>query len=263
MQTLKYKFHVPLHPSPHSNALRQEQMRKLRPRRGPGTGWSLARSSDHCRESTHCALASPQLSVPICAMSWSRDSPVTRLSSPILPAAPKTCSQDEFRCNDGKCIAPKFVCDLDLDCLDGSDEASCPMPTCGPANFQCNSSMCIPQLWACDGDPDCDDGSDEWPKHCGSPHPSGPLQDSNPCSALEFHCGSGECIHSSWRCDHDPDCKDKSDEENCGRGASEIPSPRLGAPEAGDGWGSAFRWLNDSASHNKKVSAGLLWWSSG
>uniref|UniRef100_A0A8C6FF08 Low-density lipoprotein receptor n=1 Tax=Moschus moschiferus TaxID=68415 RepID=A0A8C6FF08_MOSMO len=128
---------------------------------------------------------------------------------------PKTCSQDEFRCNDGKCIAPKFVCDLDLDCLDGSDEASCPMPTCGPANFQCNSSMCIPELWACDGDPDCDDGSDEWPKHCGSPHPSGPLQDNNPCSALEFHCGSGECIHSSWRCDHDPDCKDKSDEENC------------------------------------------------
>ncbi|OWK12557.1 LDLR [Cervus elaphus hippelaphus] len=128
---------------------------------------------------------------------------------------PKTCSQDEFRCNDGKCIAPKFVCDLDLDCLDGSDEASCPMPTCGPANFQCNSSMCIPQLWACDGDPDCDDGSDEWPQHCGSPHPSGPLQDNNPCSALEFHCGSGECIHSSWHCDHDPDCKDKSDEENC------------------------------------------------
>ncbi|XP_059743910.1 low-density lipoprotein receptor isoform X3 [Bos taurus] len=128
---------------------------------------------------------------------------------------PKTCSQDEFRCNDGKCIAPKFVCDLDLDCLDGSDEASCPMPTCGPANFQCNSSMCIPQLWACDGDPDCDDGSDEWPKHCGTPHPSGPLQDNNPCSALEFHCGSGECIHSSWHCDHDPDCKDKSDEENC------------------------------------------------
>ncbi|XP_068837425.1 low-density lipoprotein receptor isoform X2 [Capricornis sumatraensis] len=128
---------------------------------------------------------------------------------------PKTCSQDEFRCNDGKCIAPKFVCDLDLDCLDGSDEASCPMPTCGPANFQCNSSMCIPQLWACDGDPDCDDGSDEWPKHCGSPHPSGPPQDDNPCSALEFHCGSGECIHSSWRCDRDPDCKDKSDEENC------------------------------------------------
>ncbi|XP_037674033.1 low-density lipoprotein receptor isoform X2 [Choloepus didactylus] len=128
---------------------------------------------------------------------------------------PKTCSQDEFRCHDGRCISQKFVCDSDRDCLDGSDEASCPTLTCGPARFQCNSSTCIPDLWACDGDPDCEDSSDEWPQHCGGRNTSAPHVDSGPCAGLEFHCGSGECIHGSWRCDGGPDCKDKSDEEGC------------------------------------------------
>ncbi|XP_021573646.1 low-density lipoprotein receptor [Carlito syrichta] len=128
---------------------------------------------------------------------------------------PKTCTQDEFPCHDGKCISRQFVCDSDRDCLDGSDEASCPVLTCGPANFQCNGSTCIPELWVCDGDADCDDGSDEWPQRCEGHGGSSLHGDSSPCSAFEFLCGSGECIHASWHCDGGPDCKDKSDEEDC------------------------------------------------
>ncbi|XP_037063591.1 low-density lipoprotein receptor [Peromyscus leucopus] len=129
--------------------------------------------------------------------------------------APKTCSQDEFRCQDGRCISQKFVCDQDRDCLDGSDEAHCLATTCGPAHFRCNSSTCIPSLWACDEDPDCEDGSDEWPQNCGG-RDTAATSISGPCSSLEFHCrSSGECIHRSWVCDGTADCKDKSDEEHC------------------------------------------------
>lgn len=155
------------------------------------------------------------------------------LNLPSIPAAPKTCSPDEFSCHDGKCIAPEFVCDSDLDCLDGSDEASCPAPTCGPAHFQCNSSVCVPELWICDGDPDCDDGSDEWPEHCGGRNTSA-KHGAHPCSALEFLCHSGECIHPSWRCDSSPDCRDKSDEENCCKGAVGPPRTCPRAPHMWD-----------------------------
>ncbi|XP_042200597.1 low density lipoprotein receptor a isoform X2 [Callorhinchus milii] len=124
----------------------------------------------------------------------------------------KTCTTDEFRCNDGNCVSLTFVCDEEPDCQDGSDEVNCPVPTCSPEYFQCNSSMCIPRLWACDDDADCPDGSDEWPQNCGGRQPTKPV---NPCTGLEFRCRSGDCIHMNWRCDGNEDCRDKSDEENC------------------------------------------------
>uniref|UniRef100_A0AAR2KTF2 EGF-like domain-containing protein n=1 Tax=Pygocentrus nattereri TaxID=42514 RepID=A0AAR2KTF2_PYGNA len=129
----------------------------------------------------------------------------------------RACPAGEFQCRNHKCLAPVYVCDGDDDCGDSSDEEKCSPPTCGPHEFRCNASECVPKPWTCDGDPDCSDGSDEWAERCGSEvvRPATPPGRRAECGAGAFRCGSGECIKLAWRCDRDPDCKDKSDEADC------------------------------------------------
>lgn len=37
-----------------------------------------------------------------------------------------SCTKDQFRCNDGRCVISSYKCDSENDCIDGSDEENCP-----------------------------------------------------------------------------------------------------------------------------------------
>ncbi|MEZ4383021.1 MAG: LDL receptor domain-containing protein [Nannocystaceae bacterium] len=59
-----------------------------------------------------------------------------------------------FTCGSGEEIPETWLCDLEDNCADGSDESDCPV-------FTCMSGDEIPLDWACDGEEDCPDGDDE------------------------------------------------------------------------------------------------------
>uniref|UniRef100_A0A4W3HU78 Low-density lipoprotein receptor-related protein 2 n=1 Tax=Callorhinchus milii TaxID=7868 RepID=A0A4W3HU78_CALMI len=117
----------------------------------------------------------------------------------------KDCRNNQFQCEDGRCIPLYWRCDAVSDCSDSSDEQGCPRQTCGSNHFQCESDgECISETWVCDGEEDCDDGSDEH-QQCSR----------RTCSSYQFTCTNGLCIPAEYRCDHVNDCTDKIDERDC------------------------------------------------
>ncbi|KAM7284246.1 low-density lipoprotein receptor-related protein 2, partial [Ixodes scapularis] len=121
-----------------------------------------------------------------------------------------TCSTDNFRCSNGRCVPQRWVCDYQRDCEGGEDEhQSCAPPQCNPNQFSCgqyvfNQSYCIPKHWKCDNVVDCVDGTDE----------SGNCK-YRVCEEGDHKCGSGLCVPASKKCDGYYDCRDESDEASC------------------------------------------------
>lgn len=72
------------------------------------------------------------------------------------------CGPAEFRCDNKRCIPLEYVCDVDDDCRDGSDERRCKQKCDGPNEFSCDdNTLCLSNAFKCNGLEDCKDGYDE------------------------------------------------------------------------------------------------------
>ena len=143
------------------------------------------------------------------------------------------CRRNQFRCNDGECIAEKYVCDGIGHCMDKSDEKTCSAGKicnssvlsgftseaavmycltncktskqcqCQENYFHCVSGGCIPVNKFCDRTPHCQDYSDEI--KCSY----------RKCNVDEFRCKNHKCIANILLCNSFNDCADNSDEHQC------------------------------------------------
>ncbi|XP_042333788.1 LOW QUALITY PROTEIN: basement membrane-specific heparan sulfate proteoglycan core protein [Sceloporus undulatus] len=177
-----------------------------------------------------------------------------------VPPEVRACTFEEFLCRSRECIPREFLCDRRPDCRDMSDELDCGEPTapeCAEDEFTCDSGECVLKLYRCDGHADCGDASDEdgcdlttpppptsslrpmttripattlspvttrrapvtSPPRVGAAKPSLPSE-LRPCRKDEAVCSNKQCIPREYVCDGERDCRDGSDELNCG-----TPSP--------------------------------------
>ncbi|XP_071874843.1 terribly reduced optic lobes isoform X22 [Bombus fervidus] len=121
---------------------------------------------------------------------------------------PAECRADEFTCRDGTCIPQSAVCDRRPDCPHEDDEANCHQG-CGKDQFQCANGNCIRADQQCNNFIDCDDGSDENCDH-------NVLLGSSSCPHGYIACTRDkDCVPQSSLCNGVPECRDRSDEENC------------------------------------------------
>lgn len=130
-----------------------------------------------------------------------------------------TCEDNEFRCGDGLCLPGSMRCDRVAQCRDLSDEKGCQDNCVGVSKVSCGPQKeagCFDnKTQRCDGVQDCASGRDE---HQCPPRAAITLVPIKSAPAVcVLKCRSDNtCYTQSQMCDGKVDCRDFTDEIDCG-----------------------------------------------
>ncbi|CAK6440721.1 unnamed protein product [Pipistrellus nathusii] len=159
-----------------------------------------------------------------------------------VPQISRVCTEAEFACHSyNECVALEYRCDRRPDCRDMSDELNCEEPVlefgptpphpveAAPITPWSNISALVPETLTPHLVRPC--GPHETSCRSGHCIPKDYVCDgqedckdgsdeldcgpTQPCEPNEFPCGSGHCVLKLWRCDGDSDCDDHTDEADC------------------------------------------------
>uniref|UniRef100_A0A671RGZ8 Low-density lipoprotein receptor-related protein 1-like n=1 Tax=Sinocyclocheilus anshuiensis TaxID=1608454 RepID=A0A671RGZ8_9TELE len=179
---------------------------------------------DKCGRFPPPGAASEMISEGSCdTEDWSNDAENSHILKYITVEKLFYCSESEFACTSGRCIAGRWKCDGDHDCADGSDEHGCDVK-CDNDQFQCKNGHCIPFRWRCDADSDS-------AGEIVCIFTSRLLCFYSVCVSERFQCpptrqfrchNDRVCLPMSKQCDDVDNCGDNSDELNC-----QTPAPAV------------------------------------